>query len=287
MSRQRDTLTIGVMGVVCLLLFVLIHAQMDVHHRHTTAVHSIEQLHSQLGAVANLPSNTTRAYAAAGSSTSADAHSPSDVHVAAADLATQKREPSDAGPADVATIAKAAIEQGDPARGAEHFASVRTSCMTCHKVGEQGGVAGPDLSNIGSLRQPEHLAESLLYPNRQIDEKYRVFQALTGDGQIVRGSKVSQSGGQLVLRDPLTQQVATLQEDDIEALTPAPSIMPEGLATIMSYQQRLDVIAFLAELGPHRRIDKQSVRTLLDRVAHQEASNTGGGTSLRTSSSSP
>jgi len=57
---------------------------------------------------------------------------------------------------------------GDARRGAEVFADARFGCLTCHRVGGQGGAIGPDLTTAGLCLAPEHLVESVLWPKRQV-----------------------------------------------------------------------------------------------------------------------
>ena len=68
----------------------------------------------------------------------------------------------------VARLVNEARTVGDPKHGAELFASTRFACLSCHKVGDQGGTVGPDLSTIGACAPPEHLTESLLWPKQEV-----------------------------------------------------------------------------------------------------------------------
>ena len=58
-----------------------------------------------------------------------------------------------------------------PARTATQRGAPRSSprrefaCLSCHKVGDQGGEVGPDLSTVGGLLPPEQIVESVLWPS--------------------------------------------------------------------------------------------------------------------------
>src|SRR5207245_2407886 len=39
-------------------------------------------------------------------------------------------------------------QRGDAGRGAEVFRSPQFACLSCHKVGSQGGSVGPELSSV-------------------------------------------------------------------------------------------------------------------------------------------
>src|SRR5438132_603171 len=38
--------------------------------------------------------------------------------------------------------------QGDSQRGADVFVSPQFACLSCHRIGSQGGAVGPDLTNV-------------------------------------------------------------------------------------------------------------------------------------------
>jgi hypothetical protein len=52
------------------------------------------------------------------------------------------------------TVAEARAE-GNARRGALVFRAATSACLSCHKVGGQGGTVGPDLSTIGKTSTPQ------------------------------------------------------------------------------------------------------------------------------------
>src|SRR5215510_11431848 len=60
---------------------------------------------------------------------------------------------------------------GDPARGGEIFRS-KGNCATCHSIKGEGGLAGPDLANIGASRSAAYLRESVVDPGASVPEGY-------------------------------------------------------------------------------------------------------------------
>ena len=63
---------------------------------------------------------------------------------------------------------------GDPKRGALLFAEPDgAACLRCHRVKGQGGVIGPDLSDVGAKFRRADLVEAVLEPSRQVVEGYR------------------------------------------------------------------------------------------------------------------
>jgi menaquinol-cytochrome c reductase cytochrome b/c subunit len=58
-------------------------------------------------------------------------------------------------------------------RGAEVMAS--SGCLACHKVGENGGALGPELTNIGDTLGEDAIARTLVNPTSPMPS-YRSFQ---------------------------------------------------------------------------------------------------------------
>ncbi len=74
------------------------------------------------------------------------------------------------GPAPVPAVAAAAPPvlggpAGDPAAGQAVF--MARGCVACHAVGGAGGTLGPDLSTIGSRRDPAAIAAKVLNPRAE------------------------------------------------------------------------------------------------------------------------
>ncbi len=76
--------------------------------------------------------------------------------------------PEDAGDADEE---EEEAEEREPLEDPLEIAA-EFGCGTCHKIGEDEGDLGPDLTKIGALRDREHLRRSILYPNAEITEGF-------------------------------------------------------------------------------------------------------------------
>src|SRR5437764_6597499 len=59
----------------------------------------------------------------------------------------------------VTELVAAAKTKGDPRQGATVFRSPQFACTSCHKVGNAGGIIGPDLSKVGICLTPELITE--------------------------------------------------------------------------------------------------------------------------------
>jgi putative heme-binding domain-containing protein len=152
-------------------------------------------------------------------------------------------------PAVVAQLLNDAKTQGDARRGAQVFASAQFGCMSCHKIGGQGGTVGPDLSEVGKCLTPELIAEALLWPKRQVVPAYSAFSVALADGRVLQGYKLSETSTEVVLREATTGVTHKLSRSKIEELREQGTLMPDGLAASMTSSQRSDLVRFLGDLG--------------------------------------
>lgn len=169
-------------------------------------------------------------------------------------------------PNRVAQLVRAAAVHGDPGRGALVFASARFACLSCHKIGEQGGAVGPELTTIGKQRTPEQIAESLLWPKREVKPEFVAWTVVTSDGRALRGYKIAETADRLTLRDPSLGTVHDLAKPDIDELVEAGTLMPEGLTTAMTTEQQQDVLRFVSTLGRDDGPSLASVSEVLARA---------------------
>src|SRR5207247_9949036 len=77
--------------------------------------------------------------------------------------------------------AAAALPPGDATRGKAIFEG-KGACRTCHRVGDQGSRAGPDLSQSGSQRHVVHPHRSIRAPDAEIAHANLPVRVVTQDG---------------------------------------------------------------------------------------------------------
>ncbi len=159
----------------------------------------------------------------------------------------------DFDPALVKQLLAAATKRGHADRGAAVFGSDQTACVSCHQVSgadgvQLGGVVGPDLRQVLKERAPEQIVESLLWPDREIEDKFRVWQVLTADGTVHSGFKLESNSKKTILRDFAKAKNVEIDANEIEQQMAGGSPMPAAMMSQMTNQQQLDLIAFLLEL---------------------------------------
>ncbi len=152
-------------------------------------------------------------------------------------------------PALVAKVLESARAQGNPDRGADVLASPRFACLSCHRVADQGGTIGPDLSNVATCLKPEEIVESILWPRLKVKDGFAAVSVATADGKIRMGYEQARTAAVVVLRDPATAETIRIAQTEIEAIRPEGSLMPEGLTESMTDTERRDLVRFLLDLG--------------------------------------
>lgn len=145
----------------------------------------------------------------------------------------------------------ALTHNGDAARGERLFQnSASTSCSACHQVKGQGGKVGPDLTSIGGKFERGHLIESLLEPSRQIVEGYRASVIVTLDGRVLTGIVKETTRGSVTIAGA-DGKLFAIRQDRVESREESNvSLMPQGLATLVSKEQFTDLVAYLETLRP-------------------------------------
>jgi putative heme-binding domain-containing protein len=131
------------------------------------------------------------------------------------------------------------------------LAFAASQCAVCHRMGNAGGVLGPDLTAVASRFNRKDLLVSVLEPSKVIDEKYRNTTFNLKDGTSVIGTIEREDATAVVVRPSLAlPATTTLRPADIvrrEVSTVSP--MPPGLLNVLSESQILDLLAYLESGG--------------------------------------
>jgi putative heme-binding domain-containing protein len=150
----------------------------------------------------------------------------------------------------VADYLAAPVEEGAASRGRGLF---EKHCASCHALSGVGYAVGPDLSAITNRSRPAW-TESILDPNRAVDERYRTYTALTSEGLARAGILRGETSTSVTLVEQRAA-VYTLLRSDLELFeNSGRSLMPEGLEQDLSPQDVVDVIAYVNQ---QRRTPKQ------------------------------
>ncbi|MBL8866396.1 MAG: c-type cytochrome, partial [Planctomycetia bacterium] len=137
------------------------------------------------------------------------------------------------------------LPTGDVGRGHKVFNGVKAACAACHKIGYVGGVVGPDLTRIGSIRTERDLLESIVFPSLSFVRSYEPVRVDTLDGRQFNGILKKDAPDEIVLVVDATKE-ERIARDNIESFKPGTvSVMPAGLDQQLTKQDLADLVAFL------------------------------------------
>ncbi len=144
---------------------------------------------------------------------------------------------------DAATIL---ATSGDATRGAAIFADKSRQCITCHKIGSEGGQIGPALDDVGKRLKREEILESLLEPSKKIDPKYAAWTVITTAGKVHAGLLVERTESDVVLRTAMNEDIRIARDDVEDLIQQTVSLMPDRQLNDLPDQQIADLLEFLA-----------------------------------------
>ena len=140
----------------------------------------------------------------------------------------------------------ASVAGGDPMSGRDIFMG-KGGCMSCHRVRGEGSRAGPDLTDIGTLRRTADLMRSLVDPDAEVLAQNRYFRVVTKTGQTVTGRLLNEDTFSVQLLDT-TEHLRSFRKADLKEYE------FQEKSTMPSYKDRLtaqelsDVVGYLTSL---------------------------------------
>jgi len=139
---------------------------------------------------------------------------------------------------------KSAPVRGDPAQGRQVY--LRSGCSSCHRIGMEGSVFGPELTRLGASRSPEYIRESLLNPSADILDDYQGVTVITRDAKRLSGVRINEDTFSVQLRD-LSQNFRIFQKDEVrEVIHETKSLMPAYNS--LSQEDLQNLLAYLVTL---------------------------------------
>lgn len=135
-------------------------------------------------------------------------------------------------------------------RGRQAF--VDAQCLACHRMGDEGGGVGPDLTAISSRFKRIDMLESILDPSKVLSEQFQNTTVFTKDGEDHTGRLVDETPEQVVLVPNQLEpgkHVVVNKSDISSRRASTVSPMPAGLADVLSRDEILDLLAFMESGG--------------------------------------
>jgi cytochrome c oxidase cbb3-type subunit 3 len=139
-----------------------------------------------------------------------------------------------------------AVRIGDAQRGRAVYEG-KGQCSSCHRVNGVGSRVAPDLSDIGSARQPTALHRSLIEPTKGMWPINRPIRIVTRDGRTVSGRRLNEDTFTIQLIDANERLVAIDKSEIKQYEKAAASTMP-SVAGKLSGDEIADLVAYLLSL---------------------------------------
>lgn len=135
--------------------------------------------------------------------------------------------------------------KGEPEKGKELF--TRQGCQVCHSISKDEVMKGPFMGQIGSIMNREQIAESILKPDASISQGFATVQIKTKQGNTYVGFVTAESADKLTIRNIAGVATELSMADVAERKQLENSMMPEGLANALSYEEFASLVAFLEQ----------------------------------------
>jgi putative heme-binding domain-containing protein len=130
---------------------------------------------------------------------------------------------------------------GNPARGRETF---RARCASCHRLGGEGAILGPDLA-AARIGGKEKLLNAIIEPSSEITPNYATGTVETRRGENLLGILSEDNGVAITLRQP-GGAAQVWPRTNVQTVEAQPwSLMPDGLEQGLNHQGMADLLEYL------------------------------------------
>jgi putative heme-binding domain-containing protein len=134
---------------------------------------------------------------------------------------------------------------GNPARGAQVYAA--NGCAGCHTVHGRGGAIGPDLTDVGARRSPQHLRASIIQPEAELTDGFLQVRVTPRSGPRVTGVRVNEDTFSIQVRD-LAGNLHSYWKADLGELHKDRGKSPMPAYGKLTSGELDDLVAYLAAL---------------------------------------
>nr|WP_277487588.1 c-type cytochrome [Catalinimonas alkaloidigena] len=150
----------------------------------------------------------------------------------------------------VAVLDSGGLENRDFENGKNMYLATR--CVTCHSMRGEGGIIGPDLTQLGTRFSAEDMIEAIVEPNKTISDQYASTVLYLKNGQSIVGRLTDQDEENYYLsQNPFAPDVIreVPKEDVTDTKMSAVSVMPPGTINALGEDELRDLIAYLMAGG--------------------------------------
>jgi len=147
---------------------------------------------------------------------------------------------------EVVKVAEGNLQGRNKEHGRDMFRA--SLCAACHRFGNEGGSAGPDLSSLGGRFTVKDVAESIIDPGKVISDQYAFDLIVRKDGTEVNGKIVDEKDEKwIIATSPFDfTQTIEIERNSIKERKHSPvSPMPPALINRLNPEELKDLLAYL------------------------------------------
>lgn len=130
-----------------------------------------------------------------------------------------------------------------------------TTCKTCHTMRGEGGIIGPDLTQLGTRFSVKDMLEAITDPDLVVSDQYAASQFSLKNGNSIVGRLVNEdNAAYYVSQNPFApESLEKLVKSDVTAVKASQvSIMFPGLINSMNEEELKDLMAYLMAGGDEK-----------------------------------
>lgn len=142
------------------------------------------------------------------------------------------------------------LQGRDLENGKAMFAA--TQCLSCHNMQGEGGIVGPDLTQLGTRFTPEDILHATIIPSEEVSDQYAATNFYLNDGSSIVGRLVNEDETTYyVSQNPFApQNLREISKSDVTSTKISDvSVMMPGMINRLNAEELKDLMAYLVSGG--------------------------------------
>jgi len=151
------------------------------------------------------------------------------------------------------------LQGRDLEKGKAMFAA--TQCISCHNMRGEGGIVGPDLTQLGTRFSAKDILEATIDPSAEISDQYAATNFYMKDGTSIVGKLINEDANTyFVSQNPFApQDIREVSKSEVTSTKESEvSVMMPGMINRLNPEELKDLMAYLISGGnPEHEVYKK------------------------------
>src|SRR5690554_927909 len=142
------------------------------------------------------------------------------------------------------------LQGRDLEKGKAMFAA--TQCISCHNMRGEGGIVGPDLTQLGTRFSAKDILEATIDPSAEISDQYAATNFYMKDGTSIVGKLINEDANTyFVSQNPFApQDIREVSKSEVTSTKESEvSVMMPGMINRLNPEELKDLMAYLISGG--------------------------------------